>query len=159
MTQLRVSRARTAWGLVQDVKRRIARWPEAANMGTFCTSWRPDSYDGDDVTPTRITTNAPTCGSAGCFAGHIAFAAGVLFGNDNKARDLLGYDVDYHTVGKGKEYVFNAGEGDRCDTTRPGTNAHARAVVARINRFARINEKVLRARKLEVRDGVLVARE
>ena len=51
--------------------------------------------------------------------------------------------------------MFNTGDGDACETTRPGTKARARAVVQRIKKFMRVNEGALRARRFVRRGGKL----
>lgn len=135
------SRAKTAWGLLQDVKRAILAEPKRVNMGVFIEDKLPE--DG-----------GPACGKVGCFAGWVSILAGAPDRYwSTTARNLLG-PADYNTVGPGAD-VFNAGTGDRCETTRSGTAAHARAVVARINKFMRVNAKLLKARRLVLELGKL----
>lgn len=138
------SKAKTAWGLMADVKRAILAEPKRADMTSVIGYLAP-------------TEGGPACGTVGCVAGWVAVlgrkypspyeiemsnAVGV-------ARALLG-EVNYFTVGQYGHYVFNAGAGDACDTTNPNTPAHARAVAKRIDKFMRVNEKALKARKLPV---------
>lgn len=145
------SKAKTAWGLVMDAKRAIAEEPKRANMCLFVDKRKPER-------------GGPACGTVGCFAGWITLLAGrpSSADGDGRAKRILGAPdyadgvIDYRTVvtRDGMHfYVFNAGEGDACEETTPGTPEHAKAVVARIEKFARINEKALRARKLVHRNG------
>lgn len=140
------SNARTAWDLLQDVKRAITREPRRADMRTFQGDWKPQK-------------GGPACGTVGCFAGWV----NVLANSEPNvwhplaAERLLGTGLDYQFQKLGVfRYVFNAGAGDSCQTTNPGTRAHARAVVQRINRFMATNEQALKARRLHRVDGRLV---
>ncbi len=140
LKKIPVSKATTAWGLLRDVKRAITEEPKRANMGTYCCLQSPKN-------------NGPRCGTVGCFAGWVELLRGyepVRVTGHFLAMDILGNDLDYDTV-DGGWLVFNAGEGDACDTTRYGTRAHARAVVQRINKFMRVNEIALKARQLPTR--------
>lgn len=139
------SRAKTAWGLLQDVKRAILAEPKRANM--WCFSIHKEPKDG-----------GPSCGTVGCFAGWTAMLArknAVLSYDPNttynafKAKLILGDNLDYSFYnGEDCHSVFNLGSGDSCASTNPGTRAHARAVAARITRFMKVNETALKARKL-----------
>ena len=128
------SRAKTAWGLCQAVKRAILAEPKRVDMGVALERRLPQA-------------GGPSCGTVGCFFGWSCLLAGVVIGDSPMS--LFG-DCDFYTVGTGS-YVFNAGSGDACEDTKPGTSAHARAVVARIDKFMRVNEQVLKAHRL---DGV-----
>lgn len=139
---LPISKAKTAWGLLADVKRAILREPKRANIYCFVRDQGPE--DG-----------GPACGTVGCFAGWVALLGAsqhpraVLRRNaDEVARHLLGEGLTYHTAGAKNEWVFNGGDGDMCGRTKPGTVAHANAVVARITKFMRVNQTALKARKL-----------
>lgn len=139
----------TAWRLLLlFVKSVIREEPRRINMGVFglnLATWR-----GNYIYP------EPACKTVGCFAGWISIAAGmgIPMGQRN-AWELLGDNknfgglINYNTVGEGRNRnVFNSGDGDACENTRPGTRAHARAVLARITRFMKVNEEALKARKL-----------
>lgn len=130
------SRAKTAWGLLQDVKRAILAEPKRANMGCYIGVHDPSE-------------GGPACGTVGCFAGWITLLRGTpsRMNADFVAENILGSDIDYYTAG-GNYYVFNVGHGDACATTTWGTRAHARAVAARITRFMKVNETALKTRKL-----------
>lgn len=138
------SRAKTAWGLLQDVKRAILAEPKRANMYVFT----------DYVTPDE---GGPACGTVGCFAGWTALLARKesktsltpnYHYNAYVARSILG-NLNYLFYRGDDSYsVFNMGAGDSCALTNPGTRAHARAVAARITRFMKVNETALKARKL-----------
>lgn len=142
LKQIPSSRAKTAWGLLQDVKRAIRDEPKRADMNVF--TQKRDQEDG-----------GPQCGTVGCIAGWVSLlATGKRVNNEFPAIKLLGDDVEYQTVGDDCHHVFNAGFGDNCSTTKPGTRKHANAVIARINKFMRINAKVLKARKLRTRRHV-----
>lgn len=141
------SNARTAWDLLQDVKRAITQEPRRADMSVFRHPWAPE--DG-----------GPACGTVGCFAGWVNILAGGRGeGSANiSASNILGYYLNYHLQDRHPVpyHVFNNGTGDICATTRPGTRAHARAVVQRINRFMALNADALKARRLHRVDGRLV---
>lgn len=147
-----LSKAKTAWGLVQDVKRAIQQEYRRANMGVYsCPVSVEQGYE-----PERI----PACGTVGCFAGWVCLLAGLPVGSeDTPAKELLGEDLTYLFKGRSGffHYFFNAGAGDACVTSLAGTKAHAAAVVRRIERFARLNEAALKARRLPVvRGGEIV---
>lgn len=132
------STAKTAWELCVDVKRAIREEPKRANMRTFRRR----------LTPER---GGPACGYVGCFAGWVCVLRGKKRGVDDfAARDILGCDLQYILASSNMTPfgVFNHGAGDACDTTNPGTRAHARAVIARINRFMQVNEAALKAKVL-----------
>jgi hypothetical protein len=149
-----VSRAKTALGLIQAVKRVVLADPRRVDMGTVVEdSTNPDAYFGGQK---------PACGTVGCFAGWIGVLAkgrewsmsGPVFGAVEK---LLGPDVAFEFMGRDGIYhsVFNDGAGDSCADTTPGTKAHARAVAQRIDRFIKRNLQVLKARKFVRVDGQL----
>ena len=145
LTRIPRSKAKTAYGLCMDVIRAIQAEPRRADMRVAVQI--RDVSDPD----------APACGTVGCFAGWIMVLRQgreqTLNGNlctyyVFNAENLLGHNICYLTAGRNNLYVFNSGEGDACETTTPGTPAHARAVVARIRKFVRINKTALQARKL-----------
>lgn len=136
------SKAKTAWGLLRDVRKAILEEPKRANMRTSIADRHP--HEG-----------GPACGTVGCIAGWTTILAGKDHDFQNtirRARMILGQTLDYYTVGRGDTIfgrdVFNSGEGDRCQNTRPGTQAHADAVVKRLDKFMRINATALRKRRL-----------
>lgn len=137
-----LSKAKTAYGLLRDVQRVILAEPKRANMGTFATD-ASDYFDGD-------TSLAPACGTVGCFAGWVNVLSkgqtAAFKADDTEAKELLGWYLNYE-LPHGYS-VFNAGAGDRCETTRRGSPAHARAVSNRIEGFIKRNLKALKARKL-----------
>jgi hypothetical protein len=141
---IRLSKAKTAYGLLRDVQKAVREEPRRANMGTFTDKVDPEAY------------NAPACGTVGCVAGWISILGGQgMVDDDAPARRLLGDEVKYHfTRGSlefnegGYHYVFNGGSGDACAQTAPGTPEHAAAVVDRIERFIQGNLKALKARRL-----------
>ena len=132
------SKAKTAWGLLQDVKRAILAEPKRIDMTVFQErKWPSD--------------RGPACGTVGCFAGWVCALRGHRtydWGVDSRVYEILGHHIDYYTVNGGNNHVFNSGEGDACDRTKPGTKAHARAVIARINKFMRLNQSALKAKKV-----------
>lgn len=139
---LPVSRAKTAWGLLTNVKRAILREPKRANMRCFMRDRGPE--DG-----------GPACGTVGCFAGWVALLGAPQYSRENLATNadyiavrLLGDGLNYRTAGRTNEWVFNGGQGDTCAKTAPGTVAHAKAVATRITKFMRVNRTALKARKL-----------
>lgn len=130
-----LTRATTAWGLLKDVQRALLSEPKRANMNVFKDTQSPEQ-------------GGPACGTVGCFAGWVCLLAGAREHDDYMARAILGRELDYYIPNSGSEYVFNAGSGDRCAKTEPGTKAHARAVFNRIQKFMKVNEVALKARKL-----------
>lgn len=150
-----LSKAKTALGFLRDVQRVIAAEPARADMRVTTRSAGWD--DGPDEPPSP----RPACGTVGCFAGWVNVLAGgretALRQGISSAHAFLGPLLDYTFWGGKQQFsVFNAGGGDSCETTAPGTKAHARAVVQRIDRFIKRNEKALRARKLvAAEDGTL----
>jgi hypothetical protein len=151
-----LSRAKTAYGLVQDVKRAILAEPKRANMGVFEGSVKPEN-------------GGPACGTVGCFAGWVCLLRGEshsMNASDLAARILSGRPdhenggIRFHFDGSyGPAHFFNSGPGDGCNATNPGTKAHARAVAARINRFLKLNGPELKKVKLEPRTERLYASE
>jgi len=146
------SSAKTTLGLLRAVKRAILEEPKRVNMGVYTCKLRPE---------TTYSYQAPACGTVGCFAGWVSILAGQgLVDDDAPAKALLGEDLDYtfkaysyrHNhfgeLVRDTENVFNSGSGDACSDTRPGTRAHAKAVVARIDRFIEKNYDKLKGRKL-----------
>lgn len=130
------SNATTAWGLLVDVKRAITEEPKRVNMNTYRYKLSP--VDG-----------GPACGTVGCFAGWVGtMHSPAEYPSANMAVRILGVGLNYE-FGRAGYSVFNSGRGDSCHTTKPGTRAHARAVVQRINRFMKCNEAMLKARQLE----------
>lgn len=114
-----VSKAKTALGLLGDVKRAILQEPKRADMTTYTDRIHPEE-------------GGPACGTVGCVAGWISLLAGQGYVDDAApAKKLLGYGLNYYTVGE-NDYVFNEGYGDDCVITDPGTPEHAEAVVDRI---------------------------
>lgn len=135
-----LSRARTAYGLLRDVQRVILAEPKRVNMKTYAVDPEKEGY-----------SNRPACGTVGCFAGWVVVLSKgrqvALNGGGDEAGKLLGWDLHYELPGNGY-HVFNAGSGDQCARTLPGSKAHARAVYNRINGFIQRNLKALKARKL-----------
>lgn len=121
------STAKTGWGLCRDVIRVIEADYRRADMWTY-------------------QELNPECGMVGCFRGWVRRLMGDRALGLGSAIDILGLDLNYHCVRGGSHYVF--GGGDACETTTPRTKAHARAVINRIKRFMRVNEKALKARRL-----------
>lgn len=137
--ELPLSNAKTAYSLLQDVKKAILEEPKRVNMTTYYKE--------------TTRRNAPACGTVGCFAGWVCILAGIrkensydLSVDDDGAREVLGDNLDYDTANGYN--VFNSGDGDDCKNTKPGTVEHARAVVNRINRFMQVNKAKLIKRKL-----------
>ena len=135
-----ISTARTAWGLLQAVKRAIRADPLRVDMRRFYGHCGPEE-------------GGPACGTVGCFAGWVNILAGYRGGNyeDAQAKMLLGPTLDYYLASGA--HVFNSGYGDQCAVTRTGSKAHADALVARIDRFMRRNAPALKARRLKPSPG------
>lgn len=134
------SQAKTAWGLCAAVCRAFLLEPKRANMRWYY----------DDTPP---ICGGPACRTTGCLAGWICFLNGnkPVTANQTLAQNIIdpGLRLDYHTVGPtGLHHVFNDGAGDACESTRPGTRAHALAAAARMRKFMRVNEAALKAGRL-----------
>lgn len=149
----RALNATNAYELLTAVKRALRDEYRRANMRV-------------DLTTSQVymPTKPPACGTVGCIGGWVAALAGrngphETYSPLGIASWLVFGHTDSGTPGRyfegrgGVAYdVFNSGAGDACDTTTPGTRAHARAVIARINRLLRDHGDALRARTL-VREG------
>ena len=134
------SKAKTAWGLCQDVIRAIKKEPKLADMAVFTDVLLPE--DG-----------GPACGTVGCLAGWICRLAGQRTEDcETTAKHIIDPkgQLYYSIVGPRNYDVFNAGGGDRCATTEPGSRAHAHAVVTRMEKFMRINKTKLKAQRIAV---------
>ena len=133
------SKAKTAWGLCQDVIRAIKKEPKLADMAVFT----------DNILPQN---GGPACGVVGCLAGWICRLAGkpIMRVGTIAARHIIDPEeqLNYFTVGSQNYDVFNSGDGDRCATTEPGSRAHAHAVVLRMKKFMRINKTKLKAQHI-----------
>ena len=136
------SKAKTAWGLLKDVRKAILDEPLRVNMKTVVAKRKPSE-------------GGPACGTVGCLAGWTLLLAGKRFSYCHvrdwslDVESLLGgrINIDFNTV-VGRRYVFNSGDGDRCAWTIPGTPEHAEAVVARLDKFMEINKTALKKKKL-----------
>jgi hypothetical protein len=133
------SRTRTVNGLLRDVIALVRKHPQHADMTIF--------EDG-------TVENRPVCGTVGCFAGWVVMLAKGCVdypaGSMSVAQQILGPKLQYtfkDTQGITLAF-FNAGAGDACETTDPGTREHAEAVIERIRRFMALNAKALKGRRL-----------
>lgn len=152
MKAIPLSKAKTAWGLLLDVKKAIRSEPKRANMSVYCDKLAPQH-------------GGPACGTVGCFAGWVmllrgeehsfdaAFPASQLLGGSKDAGGVIDFRLPSKQPGfiLSGFHVFNSGGGDACmsEVTQPGTKAHAKAVIDRIDRFMKKNEKALKSVKLE----------
>lgn len=150
MIEFPLTKAKTAWGLLQDVKKRVLQVPEAIDMSdVLCSASTP-------------------CGTVGCLAGEccmltlgrrralgfgmpsgvsrMTFAETLLGGEGNKPEFVTERQQGAFEIALCS--LLDAGSSDRVGTLEPGTKRYARAVVARVNRFMRKYEKRLRATKL-----------
>jgi hypothetical protein len=137
------SSARFVLELLDDIKAHILAEPKFANMATFC----------------KLTVNGlPSCQTTGCFAGWAIMLAGLNTKKVNAysyigatAEKLLGSDLNYTFGRGGSQHFFNSGAGDSILRYRPGTNAYAKAMARRIDRFIRLNggRKALATRPLD----------
>lgn len=166
------SRATTAWGLLQDVKRVMRKEPKRVDMNSYVAQLknraylfkpgRADTYD--DPTDLqrqqqRVLAQFPACGTTGCFAGWVCVLAGKpeASASADCAKSILGRGCQY-TLGRAPgvpsysatEEVFDDG-GTLPTTAVAGTPKYAEAVCARIDRFMAVNEKKLKAKKLTPR--------
>lgn len=144
---LPLSEAVTGWELCREIRQVVREEWRRVNMRKV----------QETVTPGKPT--APACGVVGCLAGwgltlrHVDFLQEEGM-HDEQLMQLLGRDVQYEfptdalTAYQSTFHVFNDGRGDACSRTKPGTRAHARAVVKRLDRFMALNEKALKARIL-----------
>lgn len=141
------SRAKNAYDLVSDVIAAIRAEPRRVDM---------TRYIGDAALVQKVASRRPACGTVGCFAGWVSLLKGgrKKEAAEHHALSLLCHPtipLNLHTVGwsdAGGIYVFNDGRGDACETTTPGTRAHARAVIARIKHFQTVNADALRGKRV-----------
>lgn len=137
---LPLSEARTGWELCEELKVVIREEWRRIAMNRIQTRVAPDRK------------KAPACGIVGCLGGWSLTLRRIDFYTTHElfysqVYKLLG-KLNYDCVGPTHQNVFNGGEGDECYTTNPGTRAHARAVIKRLDRFMRLNEQALKARIL-----------
>lgn len=126
------STAENAYQLLDEVIAAIRDEPARLNMG----QWR--------FTPKQVGAlgdAAPSCGTVGCMAGWITFLVdrkvGTQHAISHRVCTLLGVE-GFSQRADVYDNLFSAGGGDLYDT-KPGTKAHADAVVARIRKYQRDN--------------------
>ena len=129
------SKAKTAYGLLSEVRRAILDEPKRYNQ-EFFISRKSEGNDGDDA--------FPTCGTIGCVAGWIATLTSRKLMSEaeveHRAVRLLGDDVPHETLFRGDAIQESVG--------RPGTPRYARAGADHILKFQKKWEKELRAQRV-----------
>lgn len=136
------SKAKTAWGLLADIRRVVLAEPKRYNQGTWGeTQLSPDQ-------PIFGEMPAPACGTRACVAGWVrvltrgsvpARQIGLRFNyTSEKAAEILGLNYDQ----RAELFAGGAVPGN------PGTANHARKGAAHIRRFMRKYEKQLRAHRI-----------
>lgn len=155
MKKIKLSRAKTAYGLINDVIKAIREEPKRLDMNTWL------SYFQGKPNYSTYKEDLPSCGTIGCFAGWVCVLRGVPPGviAENAgafARNILGRNnVNYNTVENHRSCSWNlsvfAAEGHDLENHPPiETPEYAEIVIRRIQNFQKINAKVLRAQKLEL---------
>ena len=141
-------KARTAYGLLSQVKQLILEEPKRYNQGIFISKRSNGAYNPEEY---------PACGTIGCVAGWVTMLVDPREDEDmnwywfeptkiaQKALGLEGYQCDL---------LF---DGDAVDalagwkTPAEGTRAYARLGARHITRFQKRYEKQLKAKKIAVR--------
>lgn len=149
-----LTKAKTAYGLLADVRRRVVAVPTAIDMGTV--------LDKSDTAP---------CGSVGCIAGECCLltlgmqraltgvGCALSHGGSSRmsfAEHLMGLPLGNSAWAnsadpfeKALADFFDAGSSDGIGLLTPGTARYAKAVARRITRFMKTHETRLRAFKLK----------
>ncbi len=135
-----LSRAKTAWGLLQDVKRRMLEEPKRVEMDNWVEKRHPE--DG-----------GPACGTVGCFAGWVCLLKGKPRGKSPTAMRILGANCDYvmpSTIDSywGSDSVFTDSQSGGDIKGKQGTMTYARSVVKRIDGFMKRNKAKLKAKRV-----------
>lgn len=142
------SRAKTAFGLLRDVRRVIQEEPKRLDMALVAI--RGKAIDEHNRTPTfyRNHLTKPECGSVGCIAGWALMLEGKVGKNANlrnggltKAANLLGINDNQ------ADKLFQPSNLVRA--TNHQTNAHATATIKHLDRFIKEHETQLRSKKLK----------
>lgn len=137
------SKAKTAWGLLGDVKRAMLAEPKRVNMGV----WIAKSADYAEYPQ-------PACGTIGCLAGWVSLLKGGcpsqhLMSVSEHAQELIGA-ADYYTApdddGKPGYHIFNCDGPDL--KGHIGTATYAKSIMRRIDRFMKVNAKALKAKRV-----------
>lgn len=156
MKPIRRSTAKTALGLLGDVKRQVLAEPTSVDMLDI-------AYHVGNGTP---------CGTAGCIAGwcclltlpreRVLYSGRVPFGSRMLlASRLLGQPDTSHGWEAATPYesdvdnFFDAGTSDGISKLTPGTKQYARAVARRIDRF--VKKHRARLRKTRIADVLSAA--
>lgn len=140
------STAENAYQLLDEVVAAIREEPERLDMGAWSRTPKEVGAMGD---------NAPACGTVGCMAGWITFIADrkVRSNNDgtiaNRAISLLGAE-GWSDTERVRVQLF-ANSGTELAGTKPGTKAHADAVIRRIRAYQRANNAHLIETPVETR--------
>lgn len=146
-----ITKAKTAWGLLQDVKKRVLQVPEGIDMR-------------------QVLERASTpCGSVACLAGECALLtlgfhnavrfrvphndsrmswAIRLLGGDNGVRPAFVTSKEQAVFERALQSFFDAGSSDNIGALLPGTPRYAQAVVVRMNKFMARFETRLKRTKL-----------
>ena len=128
------SRAKTAWGLLKDIKRAILAEPLRCNMGIVLDRTMDSGLPH------------PACGAVGCVAGWGLILTGRTFegqrvyNQTNEAAKLMGL-----TYGQGQELFFPQ---DLVSAEKKQTPEHAKAVAEHIDSFMEENKKQLQAHRI-----------
>lgn len=135
-SKMPTSRAKTAYGLLSDVKRVILAEPLRLDMGIVCL--RGSSLQFRD--------RVPDCGTVGCIAGWALSLKGRTsndeenHGNTRDAQELLGLDF------KDAQSLFFV---DRLvQASNKQTAAHAKATARHITRFQKAHAAQLKAKRV-----------
>lgn len=136
------STAKTAWGLLQDVKRAMREEPRRVDMDTWLRRMDPRNLCYECY-------EAPACGTVGCFAGWVVLLAGGSprtrpFNVESKARSILGENCNYD-LGPFAKDVFAVYDG----CLSRGTRHYVEDVIkTRIDPFMKMNMVWLKRRRL-----------
>lgn len=73
--KLPTSRAKTAYGILSEVRRLILKQPLRYTQQRYIARLGSNGHDVDPIGPTHTVVVAPPCGTVGCVAGWIATLA------------------------------------------------------------------------------------
>lgn len=142
MKKLPRSNAKTAYGLLEAVKRVVLDEPKRLDMGVVCL--RGEAALAEDFLPRGLKKRrVPGCGTVGCIAGWSLALKGRIGVTENNGSDtntaatLLGLDCEQ------ERELFWAK--DLTNAKNKQTLAHARATVEHITTFQKKYEPQLKA--------------
>lgn len=140
-TALPTSRAKTAYGLLSEIRRLILAEPKRYNQKRYLE--RVDANSPWIDAGVLSASDAAPCGTRACVAGWVVTlqhgADATYLSAAVDAQEILGLDCD------AADALF---AGHAAGTTTPGTKAHAKAGAAHIARFQKQHAAQLKATRV-----------